>query len=120
MCSIPSPSFSSSSYSWFSLHLLVLQPLKCLGTLSGYSREGQGLGGDWGGVKTWGVCGPDVWAFMRLGRGSSRGRQRSGGGGTWLFSITMINGGEGRVGELEGAGGHAPLFKKKKKKDCYD
>lgn len=98
-------------------HLFVPQPLKCLGTPSGYSREGQRLGGDGGvvgcvcvcgggGMKSWGVCGPDVWAFMRLGRGSGRGRQRSRGDMAVLNYPDQWRGGEedGGAGVSRGIG----------------
>ena len=85
-------------------HLFVPQPLKCLGTPSGYSREGQRLGGDGGGVggldEVWGCRGTRGRGLHEAGEGQ-RERTAEKSGGTWLFSITLINGGGGRGGELE-------------------
>lgn len=59
-----------------------------------------------GGMKSWGVCGPDVWAFMRLGRGSGRGRQRSRGDMAVLNYPDQWRGGEedGGAGVSRGIG----------------
>lgn len=58
-------------------------------------------------MKTRGVCGPDVWAFMRLGRGGGRGRQRSGGDMAVLNYPDQWKGGRegGGVGVSRGSGG---------------